>query len=405
MVDSVSVDQHKAKIVMVIDNLEPGGAQRQFCLLATSLRRTGFAVRVIVFRRDPFFEDGLRSPWGIPIIRLSARNRVRLYSLLRTTLREQRPDVVLSFLSWPNFLVELAGLPKRSFAIIVSERNLDTSGPGMRRSLRYFFHRFTDAIVCNSYAQRERMMHIASHLTSRTSVIVNGLDTNYFRPPITGDEPHSDRLRVLVLARFAPQKNVLRFVEALHNVRVHNHGLRFRVDWYGKRPTETDSPDEAWGRKSRLRAVAYYRRVERAIADRELEDCIRLHDPCDDVLGLYSEADVVCVPSLYEGCSNVICEAMACGVPVLASAVSDNVRLVTEGRNGFLFDPLSVEEIADTIVRFARLPIWKRRRQGQEARAIAEATLSHDTFLVQYLELIRTIGRRRCYLGAGDNVE
>ena len=54
------------RVVMVIDHLEPGGAQRQFCLLATSLHRLGFAVRVVVFRRDDFFADILQEAGSIP---------------------------------------------------------------------------------------------------------------------------------------------------------------------------------------------------------------------------------------------------------------------------------------------------------------------------------------------------
>ena len=387
---------------MVIDNLEPGGAQRQFCLLATSLRRLGFPVTAIVFRADPFFEQNLTHPWSIPVIRLLARNRIHLYSLLRGTIRRENPSVVVSFLSWPNFLVELSGLPRRPFGIIVSERNLDTSGRGLRRFLRYYFHRFADAVVCNSFAQKNLMAQIASHLDESTLVIVNGVDTSQFRLPDPTPTRCLRRLRILVLARFVPQKNVLRFIDALHIVRVRRPQLEFSVDWYGRRPSTEDSRDVPWGERSRRRAVAYYRSVEDAIAKRSLGDCMRLHDPCDDVLKLYASTDVVCLPSIYEGCSNVICEAMSCGVPVLASRVSDNVRLVKEGENGFLFDPLSPEDIAETIMRFSRLSIQERRSQGHQGRRMAEATLSYERLLSRYVELIHSVGKDRCHLASSN---
>ena len=390
---------------MVIDNLEPGGAQRQFCLLATSLRRVGYRVTAIVFRRDPFFERSLTHPWSIPVVRLLARNRVQLYALLRSTIRRQKPSVVVSFLSWPNFLVELTGLPRRPFSIIVSERNLDTGGGGLKRFVRYYFHRFADAIVCNSYAQKDLMGQVASHLDESTFVIVNGVDTNHFNLDGLRKIRCSETLRILVLARFAPQKNALRFIEAMHTVRLRQPQLAVVVDWYGRRPAAEDSRDVPWGARSRRRIVAYYRSVEDAISRRSLGDCVRLHDPRDDVIKLYASADVVCVPSVYEGCSNVICEAMSCGVPVLASRVSDNVRLVREGENGFLFDPLSPEDIAETIVRFARLSIKERRRQGDAGRRMAEATLSYETLLSRYVELIHSVGSSRCRFGLSNKTE
>ena len=149
---------------------------------------------------------------------LEARTRLHLIYLVRNAIRRDKPDVVISFLSWPNLLVELGGLPRREFSVVVSERNLDVSTGGAKRYLRYFFHRFADIVVSNSYAQRERIEQIAPHLKDRTEVIVNGVDTLHFKPTDRMDPPNG-RMRVLVLARFAPQKNALRFVEAVHMFR------------------------------------------------------------------------------------------------------------------------------------------------------------------------------------------
>ena len=379
----------ETRVVMVIDHLEAGGAQRQFCLLATSLRRLGFVVKVVVFRRDDFFADGLQEAGPISVVSLESRNRLHLIYLVRSAIRREKPDVVISFLSWPNLLVELAGLPRREFAVIVSERNLDVSPGGAKRNLRYFFHRFADIVVSNSYAQRERVDQIAPHLTNRTLVIVNGVDTLHFKPA-DRMEPRTGRMRVLVLARFAPQKNVLRFVEAVHIFRAQHRDVDLLVDWYGKKPVA----DVKWTHRAGIQAMAYYRGVEHAIARYMMQDTFHLHAAHKDVRKVYARADVVCLPSLHEGCSNVIGEAMACGVPVLASRVSDNVRLVQEGRNGFLFDPLSAEDIADTIHRFACQTDAERRQMGFEGRKVAESILSTAVFTERSVTLINKIIRR-----------
>ena len=380
---------------MVIDHLEPGGAQRQFCLLATSLRRLGFSVKIFVFRPDSFFKDSLQGFGAIPVAYLKSHSRLHLILLVRTAVRQEKPDVVVSFLSWPNLLVELSGVPRRQFGIIVSERNLDMSRWTFKRYLRYFFHRFADSVVSNSYAQRERIEHIASHLVPRASVIVNGVDTQHFRPSGREREHEPSKTRMLVVARFAPQKNVIRLVEAVQVVRSRYPKIHLVVDWYGKKPVIEEPEDVAWGKKPRRHAAAYYRQVEEIIARHMLQDRFRLHAPHKDVRELYWSTDVVCLPSLYEGCSNVIGEAMACGVPILASRVSDNVRLVEDGRNGFLFDPLSVEDIAETIVGFGVLSPLERRRQGREGRNMAVSTLCSEVFIGGYVKLIEKITSRR----------
>ena len=384
----------RGRVVMIIDQLEAGGAQRQFCLLATALHGLGFAVKIMVFRRDSFFGDQLRAAADIPVAHLDARNLAHLAVRVRRTLRKERPDAVISFLSWPNLLVEWAGIPRRPFAVIVSERNLDLAATSMKSRVRYFFHRFADAVVSNSHAQAERMGELSGHLASRTTVIVNGVDTHRFAPD---PAPPTTRrgVRILVLARFAPQKNVLRFIEAVSIVRSRNPDADVSVDWYGKKPDPEESGEAAWDRRARRNAASYYRRVEDAIAAHGLQSRFRLHAPVVDVERLYGQADVVCLPSLYEGCSNVIAEAMACGVPVLASRISDNVRLVEDGSNGFLFDPLSPEDIADAIDRFRTLPAAFRSDQGSSGRSRAVSMLSVDTFVRRYAELTAGLIRDR----------
>ena len=384
----------RARVLMVIDHLEAGGAQRQFCLLATSLRLAGFSVKVVVFRDDAFFADRLQEGGRIPVERLEFQSLPHLMYVVRKAVRRRHADVVIGFLPWPNLLLELAGWPRRKFKLIVSERDLDLSPPGPKRFVRYFFHRFADAIVSNSYAQQDRIRDIAPRLLDRTEVIVNGIDVEYFRPSAERLEETPGKLKILVLGRFAPQKNVLRFIEAVDVVCSRHPALNLEVDWYGKRPVGQEVPHRGWGRRHRARMVGYFKSVEKGVSQRMMKRRFRLHDPRNDVRELYADADAVCIPSLHEGCSNVIGEAMACGVPVLASRVSDNVRLVEDERNGFLFDPLSIEDMASTIVRFGSLSVEERISMGQEGRKMAEELLSQSLFVARYVELVDRLSGR-----------
>ena len=380
---------------MVIDHLEPGGAQRQFCLLATCLRRADYDIEVFTLRPDRFFEFLLAGSPPIRVCRSEARTRVGLYFALRRWLRRYAPAVVVSFLSWPNLLVELSGIPYRRFAIIVSERNTDTSSPSARRRLRYFFHRLADCIVSNSNAQSQVMAGIDRSLKSRTTVITNAVDTDYFEPATCGRAPRRESIRMLVLARVAPQKNPLRLIEAISVLRSRRPDLVVYVDWYGKLPEPALDVTRRWDQAAIQRALTYYETVKAAISARRLEDRFQIHAAVEDVRPLYREADVLCLPSVYEGYPNVVAEAMASGVPVLASAVGDTDRLVDHGRSGFLFDPLSVQDIADTLVRFSELSDRERHNLGTAGRQIAETLLSVDVYASRYIQLIRQLTSHR----------
>ena len=389
--DGLQVDRNP-RIAMVIDHLEPGGAQRQFCLLATSLHRRGFNVTVMIFRPDLFFEDALQDV-DIPIVYLRSRNRLHLWFLVRHEIQRGRADVVISFLSWSNLMVEFASLPTSDCAVIVSERNLDVT-IGVKRRIAYHCHRLADVVVSNSYTQGEIVARILRRWKVRTTVIVNGVDIRHFKPaevPRRG----GGSLRLLVVARFAPQKNALRFIEAVSAVCARHPEIGLEVDWYGKAPADGQEGDAAWAMAHREKLVAYYRSVVETIERHQLQRRFRVHAPQRDVRELYLQSDVVCMPSLHEGCSNVIAEAMACGIPVLASRVGDNVRLVEDGRNGLLFDPLSIDDMVKAIVGFAELPASERRMMAQEGRKMAEELLSVETFTDRYVKLIGEVSRER----------
>ena len=378
---------------MVIDHLESGGAQRQFSLLATSLGRIGYDVKVIIFRPDYFFGEALQDA-GIPIVFLKSRNRFHLWRLMRREIQSWSADVVIGFLPWSNLMVELAGLPRRTFALIVSERSLDVT-LDIKRRIAYHGHRVADVVVSNSHAQGEIVARVLKRWRVRSQVIVNAVDVRYFKP--TDRQRHGGRngLNMLVVARFAPHKNVIRFIEAVSLVRERHPQIGLEVDWYGKAPTDATNGDVAWASAHRVKLAAYYQDVVNEITRHKLQDRFRISGPRKDVRDLYQKADVVCMPSLHEGCSNVIAEAMACGTPVLASRVGDNARLVQEGRNGLLFDPLEVDDMAGAIVRFAKLTISEKMRFGREGRRMAEEMLSVEVFARRYTNLIDDVGRRR----------
>lgn len=374
------------RVTLVIDDLGPGGAQRQLAQLAAGLRRRGHEVVVLTYRRGDFFADALAEA-GVPVVRAPSRNRLHLAFAMRAAIRRSAPDVVLAFLPGPSALAELAGLPQRRFAVAASELVLDTSGWSLRRALRYALHRLADAVVSNSHAQRERMLELAPALAGRASVIVNGTDTERFAPGEPPDGSAPGRLRLLVPARIRPQKNPFGLLQALDLLRRERPELDITVGWYGEATTGESARN--------ARRAAWRRALEEEIVRRELGDRFRLREPAEDVVPLYHAADALCLPSFSEGVANAICEAMACGLPVLASRVSDTPRLVDDGRTGFLFDPRSPAEMADAIARLAAMPPPERRAMGLAGRATIKSGYSLEACLDAWEALIARLVRAR----------
>lgn len=388
------------RVMLVTDKLSLGGTERHLVNLAVGLKRRRYEVSALVYWPDDFFVS-LLTEAGIPVKRVAARNRLHLVLAMRKAIRQSRSDVVIAFQNMPNALVELTGLPRRDYAVIVSEFSLDAPGRNLRRRVRHNLHRLADAVVINSYAQRERISELAPYLDGHSHIIVNGVDLKRFSPHTDdGNTPkYADQLRLLTLARIRGEKNPFGLLDAVEIVRRERPTLRLTVDWYGDPVVAADKRVSKWEFRSRRKWAEYHSRLNQAIAERCMQDVFRLHPAVKDPAPLYYAADAVCVPSFIEGTSNVICEAMACGVPLLVSRVSDNPRLARDGRNGFWFDPKSPQDIAYAIMRFADTPPDARRKMGLEGRRMAETMLQESVFVERYIDLIEKtllqIQRRR----------
>lgn len=377
------------RVTLVTDRLYSGGAERHLVNLAMGLKRLGHEVLALVYWPDDFFESELTEA-GIPVKLIAARNRLHLIFAMRRAIRQSRPDVVIAFKGLANALAELAGLPRRDFALITSELSLDVFGRSPKQLVRHNLHRLADMVVSNSHAQRKRIAELAPYLNERTNIIINGVDLERFslRPYAGETQKHPDRLRVLALARIDENKNLHGLLEAVRIVRQKRPSLDLIVDWYGDSVSTASKPVSKWEIRYQQGLAEYHSLSKRTITDWRLQDIFRLHPAVKDVTPLYHAADVVCLPSFYEGTANVICESMACGVPLLVSRVSDNPRLVRDGRNGFLFDPNCPEDIACAIMRFADTLPETRRRMGLEGRRMAEAMLQERVFVERYVDLI-----------------
>ena len=321
----------------------------------------------------------------VPVTVLKQAGRFQKLRAIRKHLREWRPDIVVAYKTIPSTYAEIAGLPGRNWRLIVSERNHSHRGPTLGFKTRMLVHHLSDAVVCNSNVQCELIRNHVSSLSAKTFHVANCLDLGHFRPATEHERPvaASEPIRLLVLGRVDWQKNPLRLCEAVYSVR-EQHGIDVVVDWYGNSFLNNGKPGPQSG---------CYLKTMQCIQERAAQAWFRLHEPVRDVRELLWRSDALMLASLYEGFSNVIGEAMACGKPVLASVAGDNVRLVEEGSNGFLFDPLRVDDIARAIVRFARLAIHARAAFGMEGRRRAEALLSPERFLKEYEAIFAYVRR------------
>src|SRR5436190_17936205 len=238
-----------------------------------------------------------------------------------TLIRTHRVEGAIVFFSMPCGPIGLLGRWMCGVPYIISLRGGDV--PGAEPSLN-FLHRFlrpirrtvlknSIAIVANSNGLR-KMAETADPFP--VQVIPNGVDTEFFTPPSSKPARNNSVLRILFVGRFRQQKNLPFLFRQL----AHLPATTFELHLVG------DGPE-----RKHLEGLAQKLGIASAI---------RWHGwlPPAALPQVYQSADCLVNPSLYEGMSNVVLEAMACGLAVIASRVPGNDELVQEGETGFLFD-------------------------------------------------------------------
>jgi glycosyltransferase involved in cell wall biosynthesis len=369
------------KLLFVIDNLSTGGAQRQMVNLVLGLIQRGYQVRIFCYSpgdklAQPLRDAGVSIAWREKHSRYSFDVIFALYKIISS----EHFDAVLSFLTTPNFYTLVAGrLAKgRKLPVIVSERFCDLpQGMGLMERIVRQAYRLADHVIVNSYHQMDNFVRKYPFLRSRISTIYNGYDLKSFVPPAT--EPDNKSLRILCIASVSSYKNGLCLVEALNILKKKCQGS-FRVSWIGQRVMAGER-------------LAYLREMEAQIRQYSLGPYWQWLDQRTDIVQQLHQHDVLVHPSYGEGLPNVVCEALACGRPVILSNTLDHPRLVQDGESGYLFDWRDPSDLAEKIRRFNELSCEERANLGKKGRQFAEAHLSMERYVDEYERLFMKLLR------------
>lgn len=358
------------RILCLIDQYGSGGAERQMSYLAAGLKAQGQDVQLVVFNPDDSFYDDWTKKQGVELEYCPAGiNRwKRIWEIVKL-VRTYRPDVVIVYKDSTTIAACLARM-LCNFKLIVSERNT-TQALTRREKMKFWLYRWADAIVPNSNSQGEFIKKNFPELGEKAHVIRNMVDTKTFIPGEKAGE--STILKVVTTARINPQKNVLNYLQAIKILK--DRGCTAQFFWYGN---QTASPE-------------YFAKVKMKVEELGISDYITFYKPERNVANIYQNADIFCLPSIYEGFPNTLCEAMACGLPVVCSNVCDNPDIVNSSNCGVMVEPYSPENIANALELVTKASSDERIEMGKQARIRILRLCSPEAFIRHYRELIKSI--------------
>lgn len=341
-------------IVQIIDSLDWGGAQKMQVLLAQAAVGVPIKLTVISLSNygNQYFKNEIES-LGIPVITLSGRSLFdlpRFWKIL-SVLRNERVDILHAHLTYANILGTFAGFICR----IPTIASIRTAGIDMdffhpwRYGLETWLLRFVASyVMVNGYAIADANQ--ARLKGRKITVIQNAISVPEelsaderleIRKEIIGDP---SCFMIIAVGRLAAPKGYHDLLEAVVRVREKHRGVKLVIVGDGHLTSEIDT----------------------RISELTLEDHVTLLGARTNVTELLLASDLFVNSSHWEGMSVAVLEAMAAGLPVVATNVGDSA-LVVENDTGTVVSPHQPDEIANAITALLDDPD-KLQMFGKNAR-------------------------------------
>ncbi len=347
-----------ARLVFLLQDLTFGGTQRQTLELARRLNPARFQVEIWVLAAGEDFAP-LARRYGLPVIRLGRRHQVGPLALARLGRRllHQPPDVLLPLTVVPNIWGRVLGRLAKVSLIVGNCRG---GGAPQRQHERWLWP-LAHHILCNSRAIKSVLTERCGVPAARLTSILNGVDTEFFQPPAA---PAAGPPRVLSVARLVPDKDHDTLLAAFHlTAPVHPEAELWLVG---------DGP--------RLAAL-------QALAQRlSLSDRVKFMPPQEDLRPLLHQAALLVLSSRTEALPNVLLEAMAAGLPVVATRVGGVPEPVDHGHTGWLVNPGDATDLAAALSQVLSNPD-ARQTLGRTGRQRAVRDFSLET-MAQRFEVV-----------------
>ncbi len=386
-------------VMLLVSSLERGGAERQVVHLANGLIHQHCRAHICALSpKVPLAED-LVDPGCLHVMPKSWRFDLGVVGRVAAKMRDLEIDIAHAFLFDAEMVARLAARRAGVPVVIASERNSDYVRPWLHAAcLRMTRSRF-DVMIANSNAGKRFNIKTQGLDDSRIHVIHNGVDIERFQPGhvsacrqamgLDGPGPV-----IGMAASFKQQKNHMMFLRVAAALHARFPNARFVCAGQPLMVQNDTAGALGSGARGHSASVAYHTRIAEELKGLGLEGVVLMLGRQDDMVPFYNACDVVVLTSRHEGTPNVLLEAMACGRPVVATAVADNAVIVPDGRAGYIIDldddTAMIDKVATLLDNDAL-----RQDMGAAAREWVVDRFSLTSMVKQTADVYRAVHRRK----------
>lgn len=363
----------------------PGGAEEQACSLLTGLPPDRFSVTFVCppVPYEMLFASHATAERHVVCLDLHKFSQVSAMKRLARILRGERIDIAHSHqFRATAILAPLAKLCGVPWVVETTHVREAWRRSWLKRSflIDRVAYTMVDQFIAVSKANSDYLVGQKHCNPAKVEVIHNGRDLSHFRPGVDGYAPlrqrygvESSSLLIVHIGRLEPQKGHMVLLEAMPSVLQRYPDVKLLMVGDGA-----------------LRAV-----IEAEIRRLNLEETVLLAGFQTDVVPFLGAADLVVLPSLWEGLPLIAIEAGAMGKAMVATNVDGTPEVIIDGETGILVPPGNSQRLAEAIVTLLG-DNTKRREMGAKALQITKEHFSLERQVAETAELyIRLMGMRR----------
>lgn len=357
------VMDERPRILHLITSFETGGTERQAAELLLRLDESAWDVRLAVLhRRGQLLErlsDRFPQPPEFPLTSFYNLNAARQLWRLCRLLRTQRIALLHAHDFYAGIIGGVAARLTQT-PIIAAQRHLRLSDRRVHEYGTRLIHRLASHLLVNSEAVRDHLLTRYAVKPDRISVIHNGLLTR-------GNTGHAECRAALIRELALSQHAILiGKVARLEEVKGHRYVIEAAAQIVPDHPEVHFIFIGDGSRREQLRSQA---------AQLGLAAHVHLFGERPDAATLIAGCDAAVLASLHEGFPNAVLEAMAAGVPVIATASGGTSEMIRPGETGWLIPPADASALARSISQVLAHPAQSEEIAAR-ARAFVERRFS-----------------------------
>jgi len=357
----------KIKLLHVVGRFGIGGTERQQAELIKRLPADRYEQTVAAMEKGAFAAEVEQR--GVPVIEFPFTSfynirAARNYLALARLIRRQRFHLVHCHNFYSNIFGTIAARLAGMKTIITSRRDLGGMFTKTQLRVQRLAYRFSAAVLANSQGVKRFLIENEQVPETKIHCVYNGIDTDRFTP----QEPASDAAESLGIAPGSP---VVGMVGNLHPWKGFDVFIRIAAAVNASRPGVRflivgDGPQRG--------------ALEQMARELHVEQSVTFAGARGDIPEILALMSVFVLSSPAEGLPNAVLEAMACGLPVVASNTGGVPETVNDGETGFLVLPGDTAGFAEKILQLLGDPA-RAKQMGQAGRRAALENFSCESLV------------------------